>query len=237
MTTSEAPPTFPSLLSRKGTAGRYIFFFFFLLLSFFFFFFQRSLLLKQLGASDSGLWDISERCGSSNEELGIWLEDPAAGLGLHAHRRRAAPANLGTDRVLLIVEKKKKNPGSSVPSRRSGANPRNYFSPRGSAIIDQSRPSPAALGTLLPRLFSPAWNSIRQTAPHPIDHTLIKASWHIHYPPRVEGFGGGNSGEERAEASSCAWRRLGSAWIGLGPPLVLERGDEEEFIQLRLLSL
>lgn len=108
MTTSEAPPTFPSLLSRKGTAGRYIFFFFFLLLSFFFFFFQRSLLLKQLGASDSGLWDISERCGSINEELGIWLEDPAAGPGLHAHRWRAAPANLGTDRVLLIVEKKKK---------------------------------------------------------------------------------------------------------------------------------
>lgn len=83
MTVFEAPPTFPSPLSRKGTASmarRYIFFFLLLfLLSF--------PSLTQPGARDSGLWDISERWGSSNEELGIWLEDPAARPGLHAYRR------------------------------------------------------------------------------------------------------------------------------------------------------
>lgn len=87
MTVSDAPPTFPSPLSSKGTvsmARRYIFFFSF---SSSLFLPKRSLPLRQPGASDSGLWYISERCGSSNEELGIWLEDPAAGPGLDAYRR------------------------------------------------------------------------------------------------------------------------------------------------------
>lgn len=59
MTTSEAPPTFPSLLSRKGTAGRYIFFFFLLLLSFFFFFFSNA------ASSSSSLEPVTADYGTS----------------------------------------------------------------------------------------------------------------------------------------------------------------------------
>lgn len=69
---------------------------------------------------------------------------------------------------------------------------------------------------LSPQLLSLAWKSVGQTATHPIDHTLIKALWHVHYPPSSGGLEGG---------------------VGTGFPLLQKRGDSEQFIQLRLLYL
>lgn len=102
MTVSAAPPTFPSPLSRKGRAsmaGTYIFFFFFLSLSF-------PSLIRQPVTADYGT--SASDAAPVTRSLGFGWRMAPPGQAFYAHRWRAAPANLGTDRVLLIVEKKRR---------------------------------------------------------------------------------------------------------------------------------
>lgn len=93
---------------------------------------------------------------------------------LHTHSW-GSRANLGCDRVLLIVKQKKK--AASDGSGASVIIPTPEVPP---LLIKGERPLHPA--HIIASAVRPAQKSIQWTAPHPIDHTLIKASWHIHYP-------------------------------------------------------